>query len=80
MDASTLTALEKTGIVSFKGISGIETTADVAMEAPELVQVYALSGNVYDLARDGDEFELVARKIVFYWSQELGQFVTIPEA
>ena len=79
MDAKSLKALEAAEIIKFRGISGIETTAEIAMQAPELVQVHASSGNTYDLGRDGDGYRLIPQDIVYYWSETIGQFCTVPE-
>ena len=61
MDAKSLKALEAAEIIKFRGISGIETTAEIAMQAPELVQVVAMSGKTYDLGRNGDSYLIVER-------------------
>ncbi len=55
---STLKALEKSGIVEVKAVSGADATVETAALAPGLCQVHALSGRVYDLKFKNDRFEL----------------------
>lgn len=62
MDAKALKGLADAGIISFKGLSGIDVKVEIAIVAPDFVQVYAMSGKVYDLARNGDAFALVPRE------------------
>jgi len=45
--------MESSGIISFKGFSGIVATAEMASVCPQLCQVYASSGNVYDVEFNG---------------------------
>ena len=44
-----LRALERCDIVTFRGVSGVYTTVDVALEAPSLVEAYASAGDIYKL-------------------------------
>ena len=60
-----LKALEKSDIITVKGISGKVTTPEVAAQAPQLCQIHASSGNVYDIEYDGDTFTLIPNSIVY---------------
>ena len=62
MDKQTLVQLEKAGIIKVYGASGVAASIEIAVQAPELVEVRAMSGKVYDLARNGDAFALVPRE------------------
>ena len=44
-----LRALERCDIVTFRGLSGVWTTVDVALAAPSLVEAYASAGDIYKL-------------------------------
>lgn len=66
IDLKTMKALEEVEIIEIRGISGQPATVEVATEAPSLVRVHALSGNVYDIADfDGEEFTLADYEIVY---------------
>lgn len=66
IDLKTMEALEEIEIVEIRGISGKPATVDVAAEAPQLVRVHAMSGNVYDIANfDGEVFSLLAYEVVY---------------
>jgi hypothetical protein len=55
MTEEDLRCLERCDIVTFRGISGVWTTVDVALEAPSLVQAYANAGDIYTLTiEEGD--------------------------
>ena len=55
MTENDLRCLERCDIVTFRGVSGVWTTVDVALEAPSLVQAYASAGDIYRLTiEDGD--------------------------
>jgi len=47
--AKDLQALVASKIVQVRGISGIETTVDIAKQAAGLVQMHAMSGKTYDI-------------------------------
>jgi hypothetical protein len=57
--------LEATGIITIKGISGKATTVETAAKAPRVCQAHALSGNVYDLEFDGEDFIFIENTIVY---------------
>ena len=44
-----LQALVDSGIVQVQGISGIKTTVDIAKQTVGLVQMHAMSGEIYDI-------------------------------
>ena len=57
--------LESSGIITFLGFSGIVITAETASIAPQLCQVHASSGNVYDIEFNNGAFTLVENSIVY---------------
>jgi len=46
---SELAKLENAEIVTIKGISGIKTDTATAKQAPQLVEIHAMSGKVYSV-------------------------------
>lgn len=49
MTEKDLRSLERCDIVTFRGLSGVFTTVDVALEAPSLVEAYTSAGDIYKL-------------------------------
>ena len=50
-----LRCLERCDIITFRGVSGVWTTVDVALEAPSLVEAYSSAGDIYTMTiEDGN--------------------------
>ena len=49
MTAEQMQALVDSEIVQVRGISGIETTVDIAKQAAGLVRMHAMAGYTYDI-------------------------------
>jgi len=55
--ATNLQALTDSGITQVRGISGAETTVDIAKQAAGVVQMHSLSGQTYDIVAYSAELD-----------------------
>jgi len=57
INKNNLQALVDCEVVEIRGVSGVLTTVDVAMEAPGLTRMHAMSGEVYEIVSYTAEIE-----------------------
>jgi hypothetical protein len=65
LNLATVKALQDSGIVQMRGLSGVDVSAEMASQLSGIVQMHAMSGNVYDFTFDGKYFHFEPYKIVY---------------
>jgi hypothetical protein len=73
LNLATVKALQDSGIVQMRGLSGVDVSAEMASQLSGIVQMHAMSGNVYDFTFDGKYFHATGQGIIHADGVSAGQ-------
>ena len=65
LNLETVKSLQENGIIQMRGLSGIDVDVETAAQCPGIVQMHAMSGNVYDFTFDGKCFHFTPYTVIY---------------